>query len=112
MLTIDVHPGRCLGAFRIGMPIAETISHLQQKQIRTEILYSTQDPLNTDIILNLVMDGIMFRFEPISQRLKMIEVYDFRKVRLTYSATLFSGPSTEPTFVKYVFLVLIDMLIL
>jgi len=50
------------------------------------------------MILNLPSDGITLRFEPGSQRLSKIEVYDVPKVKLFYSGTTFSAPEVTATF--------------
>jgi len=42
-----------------------------------------------DIVLDLVEDGFLLRFEPISQRLKMIEIYDVPKLTLSYCGSVF-----------------------
>lgn len=42
-----------------------------------------------DIILDLTEDGFLLRFEPSSQRLKMIEIYDVPKVTLSYCGSIF-----------------------
>jgi hypothetical protein len=88
---------------KIGMPLLEAMSYLQKnvdKIQKVDVLFNSQDPISADIILKLTNDGILLRFEPISQRLKMLEVFDLSKIRLTYVDTLFTGPSSDSTFYK------------
>lgn len=88
-----------------GMPISEAISVIQQNidyislvelkfseqvcTIKHQWYLQAQDPLAMDIILDLVEDGFLLRFEPASQRLKMIEIYDVPKVTLSYTGSVF-----------------------
>ena len=68
---------------------------------KIEILYDGKNPLRNDIILKLVDDEIVLRFESKSQRLKFIEVNNVAKVSMSYSGTKFSGKmDEEATFVK------------
>lgn len=43
-----------------------------------------QTSLETDLILNLSQDGIQLFFDPLCQRLKVIEVYNMKAVKLKY----------------------------
>ena len=49
-----------------------------------EISYCDRDPLSYDLTIKLTKDGIKLVFDSISQRLKVIEVYDLSLVRLKY----------------------------
>ena len=49
------------------------------------VLYSETNPLSVDLILNLSEDGIRLIFDPVVQRLKIIEVYDLNKLKLRYA---------------------------
>lgn len=120
MLTMDVIPGKSVGAFALGMTISAAIAFIQQKSkliSRVELKYNEavsasvfrsscspfcnlfraieQAPLSTDLILDLVEDGLMLRFEPSSQRLRIIEIYDLHKLALTYAGQVFSRYALE-----------------
>ena len=49
-----------------------------------QILYSDHDPLGVELVINLTHDGIKLIFDPVSQRLKVIEVHDMSLLRLKY----------------------------
>jgi len=100
-MEIDVVPGKSLGGFQLGMPIAQSIAFIQKhhKDIpHAELKYCEEDLLGTFIIIKLIEEGILLRFEPRTQRLHQIEVYDFSKVRLKYCNMTFSGPEIRPSF--------------
>ncbi|KAG0223673.1 hypothetical protein BGW41_005433, partial [Actinomortierella wolfii] len=63
-----------------------------------DIKYSDENPFAADIILHLQSNGIELRFEPVSQRLKLIIVEDFTKLRLTYQGHEVSSTKALPTF--------------
>ena len=63
-----------------------------------ELKYSAESLLDSDIIIDLLDQGLMLRFEPRSQRLRMVEAYDLAKIHLKYSNASFSGPDTVPSF--------------
>ena len=49
-----------------------------------QILYSDCDPLGVDLVINLSNDGIKLIFDPVHQRLKIIEVNEMSMLRLKY----------------------------
>lgn len=49
-----------------------------------QVLYSETDPLGVDIIINLPQDGIRLIFDPVVQRMKGIEVFNMKLVKLKY----------------------------
>ncbi|KHN71611.1 UPF0183 protein C16orf70 -like protein [Toxocara canis] len=48
------------------------------------VKFALQDPLSRDIIIRLVKHGIRLYFEPNSQLLRLIEVYDLSNISLRY----------------------------
>ncbi len=48
------------------------------------IIYCEKDSLNVDLVINLSGDGIRLVFDPVAQRLKVIEVTDLSLLRLKY----------------------------
>ncbi|VDN06151.1 unnamed protein product [Thelazia callipaeda] len=102
MLKVEVIPGRGIRnhfiEILLGMPINQAIIalHNASKHIQNvELTYSSQEPLTRDIIIRLVKDGIRFYFEPNSQLLRLIEIYDFSHIFLQYGGVVFSGPDDE-----------------
>eukprot|EP00096_Caligus_rogercresseyi_P006608 TRINITY_DN2321_c0_g1_i1.p1 TRINITY_DN2321_c0_g1~~TRINITY_DN2321_c0_g1_i1.p1 ORF type:complete len:430 (+),score=118.86 TRINITY_DN2321_c0_g1_i1:69-1358(+) len=73
------------------------IQHLVGVIKSVEILYSDKTPLEVDLIVNLTNDGIKLIFDPVSQRLKIIQVYDLTLLRLKYGDHLFNCPEVTPT---------------
>eukprot|EP00850_Spirogloea_muscicola_P013501 SM000092S24469 [mRNA] locus=s92:56715:59742:+ [translate_table: standard] len=59
-----------------------------------------QAPLEWDIVLAFPKQGFQLRFEPRSQRLRLVEVYDIPRLQLRYAASTIGGPSTPATFVR------------
>jgi Uncharacterised protein family (UPF0183) len=60
---------------------------LQTLMVLTIIYYTStlfQNPLGVDIIINLPQDGIRLIFDPVVQRLKAIEVFNMKLVKLKY----------------------------
>lgn len=43
-----------------------------------------QNPLNVDIVINMPLDGIRLIFDSVVQRLKALEVYNMKLVKLKY----------------------------
>jgi hypothetical protein len=102
---MEVVPGKSVGSFILGMPLSEAIAFIQQKNkvishvelkynemvrnYRINVLNTSKDPLSMDIILDLIEDGVLLRFEPKTQKLRTIEIYDVPKVTLSYAATIF-----------------------
>src|SRR5690348_15930368 len=102
MLNMEIIPGKSVGNFVLGVPISEAIAFIQQKNkvishadlkynesVKVLPLREFQEPLSMDIILDLNEDGVMLRFEPVTQKLRTVEIYDVPKVVLSYSNTIF-----------------------
>lgn len=43
-----------------------------------------QNPLQVDLVINLPQDGIRLYFDPVVQRLKIIEIFNMKLVKLKY----------------------------
>ncbi|XP_076470414.1 phagosome assembly factor 1-like [Babylonia areolata] len=107
MLELEVFPERSLGneqwEFVLGMPFYQAVNILQRqdRSIRgVQVWYSDQTPLDLDLVLNLSQDGIRLLFDPVSQRLKLIEVNNMSKVKLKYCGMVFNTPQAAPTIEK------------
>lgn len=108
MLDLEVIPERSLGnehwEFILGMPFCQAV-HILQRECRTikavQLNYSEQNPLSTDLVLNLVNECVRLIFDATSQRLKIIEVYNLNVkpsvVKLKYCGKAFSSPLITPT---------------
>ena len=60
-----------------------------------DISYSPRRPLTAPVVLNLPANGIRLRFDGPEQRLRLIEVLDFRKTQLSYKNVDFVKLSEE-----------------
>ncbi|CAG8441338.1 1435_t:CDS:2 [Diversispora eburnea] len=102
-LDLSIVPGKSLGWFRLGTSIWDVINFLR-KQSRVipsvDLKYTDESPVTTDLFLSLSVNGMHLRFDGPTQRLKMIEVYDFSKLRLTYQDSEVSSSKVAPTFLS------------
>jgi len=103
MLLLEVIPGKSFGAFQLGMPISSAVAFIQSRNkniSHVELKFNEASPLSMDIFLDLIEDGIMLRFEPSTQKLKTIEIYEIPKVTLSYANSIFCSPEQAPTLVS------------
>lgn len=99
----QVIPNTALGQFILGMPLGLVIKRLsdQYGHFREVSLYYNQaNPLALDIVVDVVSEGIQLRFDPRSQRLKFIDVYDPRKIGLLYSGQPICSGGNAPTYAE------------
>ncbi|XP_055547069.1 PHAF1 protein CG7083 [Wyeomyia smithii] len=104
MLDLEVVPERSLGCdsweFILGMHFSQAVAIIQS-QVGTikgvQVLYSDTAPLSVDIIINLPLDGIRLIFDPVQQRLKAIEVFNMKLVKLKYYGLPFNSPEVVPS---------------
>lgn len=57
----------------------------------------SQNPLDVDLVINLPHDGIRLIFDPVVQRLKIIEIYNMKLVKLKYCGLPFNSPEVLPS---------------
>ncbi|EEB17162.1 conserved hypothetical protein, partial [Pediculus humanus corporis] len=62
-----------------------------------QVLYNDMNPLTADLVINLSCDGIRLIFDSVSQRLKIIEVYNMKLIALKYCGILFNSPEIIPS---------------
>jgi len=95
-------PGQSLGNFQLGMALPDAIELLKADATHFELLFNDAEPLQSDICLKVPKDGMNLRFEPKSQRLHLIDVYDLMMCRLSYTKntvnTCFADAHLTPTF--------------
>jgi hypothetical protein len=58
-----------------------------------------QEPLKVDLVISFPEHGFHLRFEPRSQRLRLIEVFDVQRLQMRYATSSIGGPSVAATFV-------------
>lgn len=101
-MVMKLSPGRGLGPFRIGMLVSQAIVELQTNYSAYPVNfhYSSDKPLASDMLLDMPDMGFRLRFEPLTQRLRLIDVYDTKRVVMTYHGSSWSGPTTDSTFIR------------
>uniref|UniRef100_A0A2M4AD94 Uncharacterized protein n=1 Tax=Anopheles triannulatus TaxID=58253 RepID=A0A2M4AD94_9DIPT len=106
MLDLEVIPERSLGSttenweFILGMHFSQAVAIIQSQVgiIKgVQVLYSDTNPLTVDIVINLPQDGIRLIFDPVQQRLKTIEVFNMKLVKLKYCSLPFNSPEVVPS---------------
>lgn len=104
MLELEVIPERSLGCdqweFILGMHFSQAVAIIQTQVgiIKgVQVLYNDANPLSADLVINLSCDGVRLVFDSVSQRLKMIEVYNMKLIRLKYSGIIFNSPEVIPS---------------
>lgn len=104
MLDLEIVPERSLGCeqweFILGMHFSQSVAIIQSQvgQIKgVQVLYNDPNPLEVDIIINLPQDGIRLFFDPVVQRLKIIEIYNMKLVKLKYCGLSFNCPEVLPS---------------
>uniref|UniRef100_A0A1D1YPC8 UPF0183 protein At3g51130 n=1 Tax=Anthurium amnicola TaxID=1678845 RepID=A0A1D1YPC8_9ARAE len=101
-ITLDLRPGLGLGPFTLGMPIGEAFIQVEQQPNIYDVVhvkYFDEEPLKLDIVISFPDHGFHLRFDPWSQRLRLIEVYDVKRLQMRYATSLVGGPSMLATFV-------------
>ena len=71
----------------LGASLHNILSHVKshpQAYPAIDLAYSSSEPLQEQVILQLPRNGIRLRFDGPDQRLRLIEVLDFYKVSLVY----------------------------
>ncbi|PQE25319.1 hypothetical protein CJF30_00000025 [Rutstroemia sp. NJR-2017a BBW] len=101
VFSAQVHPGRALGFLVLGASLHEIITRIKaepQRFPKLDLIYEPAAPVDEPVILNLPSNGVRLRFDGPQQRLRLIEVLDFTKNKLTYNdrEVLRSGGTSSP----------------
>lgn len=102
LLSLELKPGLGLGPFTLGMPICEAIANIEQDTSNYDVVqvkYHDEEPLMFDIVINFPDLGFQLRFEPCSQRLRLIDVFDVQRLQMHYGKSVIGGPVNPATFV-------------
>ncbi|XAR73804.1 hypothetical protein NMG60_11007895 [Bertholletia excelsa] len=102
VIVLDLRPGLGIGPFSLGMPICEAFAQIEQQPNIYDVVhvkYFDEEPLKLDIVISFPDHGFHLRFDPWSQRLRLIEIYDIKRLQMRYSTSFIGGPSTLATFV-------------
>ncbi|XP_074564334.1 PHAF1 protein At3g51130 [Curcuma longa] len=101
-ITLDLRPGLGIGPFTLGMPLHEALAQVDLQPNIYDVIhvkYLDEEALKLDIVVCFPDHGFHLRFDPWSQRLRLIEVYDVKRLQMRYAMSLIGGPSTLATFV-------------
>ncbi|CAL9760841.1 unnamed protein product, partial [Musa acuminata subsp. burmannicoides] len=101
-ITLDLRPGFGIGPFNLGMPLHEAFAQVEHQPNIYDVVhvkYLDEEPLKLDIVISFPDHGFHLRFDPWTQRLRLIEVYDVKRLQMRYANSLIGGPSTLATFV-------------
>lgn len=87
LFTAQVYPGEALGFLVLGSTLHNILTALKaepQRFPKLDLIYSPSQPVVEPIILTLPLNGIRLRFDGPEQRLRLIEIIDFSRNKLTY----------------------------
>ncbi|GAP85400.1 putative upf0183 domain-containing protein [Rosellinia necatrix] len=87
LFSAALHPGVGLGFLILGASLHDILTRLKaepQRFPKLDLAYSSTEPVTEPVILTLPANGIRLRFDGPEQRLRLIEVLDFTKNRITY----------------------------
>jgi hypothetical protein len=56
------------------------------------------EPLKLDIVISFPDHGFHLRFDPWSQRLRLIEVFDVKRLQVCYAQKVIGGQATVATY--------------
>ncbi|KAJ4714261.1 UPF0183 protein [Melia azedarach] len=101
-IVLDLRPGIGIGPFSLGMPICEAFAQIEQQPNIYDVVhvkYFDEEPLKLDVVISFPDHGFHLRFDPWSQRLRLIEIFDVKRLQMRYATSLIGGPSTLATFV-------------
>lgn len=84
-----VSPGAGIGPFRLGLRLPTVLAILdadneQEHLLPHRLLHHHGDSLKYDLVLDVPSHGMQLRFDPVSQRLWVVDCYDLRRVALAY----------------------------
>ncbi|KAI1119114.1 hypothetical protein F5Y14DRAFT_396513 [Nemania sp. NC0429] len=96
LFSAALHPNVGLGFLILGASLHDILTRLKaepQRFPKLDLAYSHTDPVTEPVILTLSANGIRLRFDGPEQRLRLIEVLDFSKNRITYQDKDIAKPS-------------------
>ncbi|RMX84414.1 hypothetical protein D0869_04587 [Hortaea werneckii] len=85
-----VLPGHALGQLCLGASLHDVLSLIKEdKQTypAIDLHHSQTDPLGTPVVVGLPANGVRLRFDGADQRLRLIEILDFMKIKLVYKGS-------------------------
>ncbi|KAF2721826.1 hypothetical protein K431DRAFT_267760 [Polychaeton citri CBS 116435] len=89
-MAFSIQPGVGLGFMCLGASAHDVLSAIKADGDRfraIDVHYSRDEPVTLPLIITLPLNGIRLRFDGPEQQLRLIEVIDFKKCRLTYKGS-------------------------
>ncbi|KAI1334126.1 hypothetical protein F5Y15DRAFT_402749 [Xylariaceae sp. FL0016] len=96
LFSATLHPNVGLGFILLGASLHDILTRLKaepQRFPKLHLSYSSSQPVTDPVVLNLPANGIRLRFDGPEQRLRLIEIIDFTKNRITYQDKDIAKPS-------------------
>jgi hypothetical protein len=102
--TMHIQPGRSVGLFTLGNSLHDVLTTIKgdvKAFPKFELYHDDDSPINSPIHVKLPANGLRLQFDGPDQRLRLIEVLDFRKAKLVYKDIEVykpaDGPGGDPT---------------
>ncbi|KAG9402857.1 hypothetical protein AC1031_006398 [Aphanomyces cochlioides] len=100
--------GKKVGPLLLGATLSESIAVLKVIAILrasritsfSYIEYSEDDSFQSDIVINSPEDGLKLKFDPVSQLLTVIQVYQLNKITLRYHSNIIFGKDVNSSFLS------------
>ncbi|RDX87355.1 UPF0183 protein, partial [Mucuna pruriens] len=78
-------------SFSLKIPICETYAQIEQQPNTynaVHVKYFDEEPLKLDIVISFPNHGFHLHFDMWSQRLRLIEIFDVKRLEMCYSTSL------------------------
>ncbi|KAK4430662.1 hypothetical protein Salat_1366900, partial [Sesamum alatum] len=97
-IVLDLRPGLglALSLSRDADMRKKPFAHIEQQPNVYDVVH-VKEPLKLDIVISFPDHGFHLRFDPWSQRLRLIEIFDVKRLQMRYATALIGGPSTLAT---------------
>lgn len=104
-VVMNVVPGKSVGKYQLYQPIGKIIEIIENSHSPSEVIFSKTNTTKHYIVIRILEDGIVLKFDPISHLLVQIIVSFSKKsssshVALNYAKRFFTGPSVESSFIR------------
>ncbi|KAI0474039.1 hypothetical protein GGR56DRAFT_562501 [Xylariaceae sp. FL0804] len=99
LFSAALHPNVGLGFIILGASLHDILTRLKaepQRFPKLDLAYSPTQPVTEPITLTLPANGLRLRFDGPEQRLRLIEIIDFAKNRITYQDKDIAKPASSP----------------
>jgi len=104
--SLAIVPGYSLGFFTLGSSLQEVLSAIKEDKTHyptIELSFSQTKPLSTPVAVGLPQNGLRLRFDGSDQRLRLIEVVDPTKTKITFKGSELAKRQDEPAAFKRIY---------